>query len=215
LDIGCGTGKSTEPLIETGRGRRVTVVGVDPDEAMLHEARLSAKKKRLPIEYIQGSAERLPFAKESFDAAVSGAAFHWFGNKDAMTEIKNVLKENGVFIIFWAQYIKSSKPTIGAKLYEKYDWKGIPQKFRSQKFVSELLVGAGFKNVEETTVVFSERQTIAQSIGNLKTNSSYILMSPQTKNRFIGEMTKAYKIALGKNKSEVNSLELRICYGFK
>ena len=67
LDIGCGTGKSTEPLIKIFKNAEI--VGCDPDAAMLAEAKASAKKLGLPIEYVEGRAERLPFVDDSFDAA--------------------------------------------------------------------------------------------------------------------------------------------------
>ncbi len=215
LDIGCGTGKSTEPLVLEGGRRRVSVTGLDPDKTMLQEARLSAKKKRLSIRYVWGTAERLPFKKERFDAITSGAAFHWFGSKRTMVKIKNVLKKNGVFFIFWAQYTKSDKPAIGSNLYEKYKWQGIPKKFRVQKFVTKLLIQAGFNGVKKASIPFTEKKTIPEIIGNLKTNSSYALMSSKVKKQFIKEMTRAYRVSLGHKKYEVNKLELRICYGSK
>ena len=215
LDIGCGTGKSTEPLLLEAGKRKVSVVGVDPDEAMLREARLSAKKKNLPIEYIKGTAEALPFQEEKFDFVISGTAFHWFGNKKAIKEIKTSLKKHGVFFVFWTQRPKSTIPTISSDLYKKYKWRGIPRRFKEQRYVCELLSETGFKNVKKVTIKFFEKKTIPEIIGNLKTNSSYLLMSSNAKKRFINEITKAYKAALGTKRYNVNTLELCICYGFK
>jgi len=214
LDVGCGTGKSTEPLVLNPK-HRVLATGIDPDEAMLREARFSARKKGLSIEYISGFAEKLPFDKGSFDAVISGAAFHWFGNKKALSEIKGVLKQQGVIFIFWAQYMKSGNPTIGSDIYGRYNWMGIPTKFRGQPFVCDLLSRAGFKCVKTTTIPFIEKKTIAETIGCLKTNSSYAMMSPKTRKQFVREMTGAYKSALLGKKFDVTKLELRVVYGFK
>jgi len=214
LDIGCGTGKSTESLLFDVKRRNISVIGIDPDEAMLHEAHLSAKKKGLPITYLQGTAEKLPY-KDQFDAIISGSAFHWFGNKKALSRIKRALKEHGVFFIFWVQSLKLDKPTIGRDVYIKYKYEGIPQKFRDQEFVYNLLSEAGFKRVRKSTILFSEKKSISDTIGVLKTNSAYALMSPTTQKQFVREMTKAYKIALGAKKYDSNKLELRICYGLK
>ena len=215
MDIGCGTGKSTEPLLLEAGKRKVSVVGVDPDEAMLREARLSAKKKKLSIEYIKGNAESLPFKRENFDCVISGTAFHWFGNKRAIKKIKTSLRERGIFFVFWTQRVRSNKPTIGSELYKKYKWRGIPRKFREQRYVCALLAEAGFKNVKKVTIPFLEKKTIPEIIGNLKTISSYVLMSSSAKKQFIKEITKAYERALGEKRYNVNKLELRICYGFK
>jgi ubiquinone/menaquinone biosynthesis C-methylase UbiE len=214
LDLGCGTGKSTEDLVTPSGKRRVAVMGIDPDEAMLREARLSAKKQRLPITYLQGTAEKLQF-KNQFNAIISGSAFHWFGNKKSLARIKNALKENGVFVVFWRQTLKLNKPTIGRNLYVKYKYQGIPDPFRDQEFVSSLLISAGFKHVARSAITFSEKKTIAETIGMLKTNSAYALMSSAVKKQFVKEMTEAYRAALGNKKFDSNKLELRICYGFK
>lgn len=215
LDIGCGTGKSTEPLLLEAGKRKVSVVGVDPDEAMLREARLSAKKKKLLIDYVKGTAELLPFKKEGLDGVISGTAFHWFGNKRAIRKIKTSLKEHGIFLIFWTQRIKSSKPAVGSELYKKYKWRGIPKKFKEQRFVCKLLSEMGFKEVKKATIPFLERKTIPEIIGNLKTSSSYTLMSSGAKKQFIKEMTRTYKMALGEKEYELKKLEIRVCYGFK
>ena len=222
MDLGCGTGKSTEPLIAMARTKEVSVVGVDPDEAMLREARLSAKKKGLPIDYVVGSAEKLRFSGESFDVVTAGAAFHWFANRRALTRIRSILKDGGVFLVFWVRHLKTQKPTgggdspeIGCKIYGKYDWRGIPKGFKDTDVVHELIAGSGFKKVREATIPFVEKKTIAETIGCLKTNSSYIIMPPDIKHRFIKEMTQAYKDALGNRKYDTNRLELRVFYGFK
>lgn len=98
LDIGCGTGvTSTELLLQ----KASQVFGVDHDEAMIEEAKKNAKKKNFMIEYKVASAEKLPFENESFDAATSGTAFHWFATDEVVQEIKRVLKPNAPIFIFW------------------------------------------------------------------------------------------------------------------
>lgn len=215
LDVGCGTGKSTEPVLTNAGDHKVTLSGIDPDEAMLGEARKSAKKNKLSIEYLQGKADKLPFEKETFDAVISGAAFHWFGDKRSMAQIRKVLKTGGVFFVFWTQYVKSNKPVIGSDIYKKYSWKVIPKKFRAQAYVSGLLTSAGFRNVNEAMIAFSEKTSIEGSLGLIKTNSTYSMMSPATRKSFMREMTAAYKKAIGTKKAFINKEELRICYGFK
>jgi ubiquinone/menaquinone biosynthesis C-methylase UbiE len=63
LDIGCGTGKSLEPLFATG----LHLTGVDPSPYMLDIAR-----ERLPdtVDLHRGSAEALPFDDNAFDHAM-------------------------------------------------------------------------------------------------------------------------------------------------
>lgn len=221
MDLGCGTGKSAEPLVTQSLDRKISVIGVDPDEAMLHEAKLSAKKNGLPIEYILGSAEKLPFPKASFDAVIAGTSFNWFANKNVLSTIRSVLKEKGLFFVFWARYAKSQDTprevatTIGGNIYKKYEWKGTPKVFANQEAVGRLLLEAGFKDIHKAIIPFVEKKTLEQTIGCLKTNSSYIIMPSRIKTKFIKEMAQAYKVALNGKKYDTNNLELRIFYGFK
>lgn len=59
LDVGCGTGHFTRRFARAG----LAVTGVDPDPAMLDYAH----KHSGGIEYLEASAETLPFTDEQFD----------------------------------------------------------------------------------------------------------------------------------------------------
>src|SRR5712691_9175444 len=61
LDVGCGTGLATAAVTELGW----SAVGIDLSEDMLETARGRG------LEVVQGSADALPFADATFDAAVS------------------------------------------------------------------------------------------------------------------------------------------------
>lgn len=215
LDLGCGTGKSTEPLFATRKKRVITVTGVDPDNEMLHEARLSAKKHKLPIAYLQAGAENLPFQQDTFDAIISGAAFHWFATKRTLAKIKKVLVKDGIFFVFWVQYSDTEKPAIGEEIYDKFEWRGIPKRFRGVPYVKKCLKEAGFKKVSTVIIPFIETKTVEEAVGLLRTNSSYMLFTEDEQKQFVREMTAAHKKALGTKKAFVDEMEIRVCYGFK
>lgn len=93
LDIGCGTGLASGPFIKNG----FNLTGVDPSEPMLAHA-----KRRFPeAEWVVGTAEKLPFEDESFDAAISAQIMHRVDRVAAMHEILRVLRPNGVVGIWW------------------------------------------------------------------------------------------------------------------
>ena len=93
VDIGCGTGLGSAPLIENN----YNVTGVDPSEAMLAVAR-----ERYPqAKWVRGSAEKLPFEAGSFDVAISAQAFHHADPQKAIAEIRRVLRPNGIVAIWW------------------------------------------------------------------------------------------------------------------
>ncbi|MDX6554308.1 MAG: hypothetical protein QOD86_503 [Miltoncostaeaceae bacterium] len=82
LDVGCGTGFTTEAVLARHPSvRRVT--GIDPSEGMLEQFRAKAPALGVQLELLRGTAETLPMDEAAFDAVVSGMAFHWFPDKPA------------------------------------------------------------------------------------------------------------------------------------
>jgi ubiquinone/menaquinone biosynthesis C-methylase UbiE len=93
LDVACGTGLASRPLIENG----FRVTGVDVSEPMLAKARAS-----LPgATWIAGSAEELPFRDREFDAAISAQAFHHVDATKAIDELIRVVRPDGTIAIWW------------------------------------------------------------------------------------------------------------------
>jgi len=66
VDVGCGNGAFTELLIE--RFAPTEVQGIDPSEEQLAFARTRPAAR--VAQFTQGSAMKLPFSEQSFDAAV-------------------------------------------------------------------------------------------------------------------------------------------------
>jgi ubiquinone/menaquinone biosynthesis C-methylase UbiE len=92
LDIGCGTGAALQVLAS---GFGCSIAGIDPSAGMLAEAR-----KRLPDADIrQGTAEALPFADTSFDAATMMLCVHLLDRPAAFAEARRVLVAGGRLVI--------------------------------------------------------------------------------------------------------------------
>ncbi len=88
LDIGAGTGKLTDALLAAGHH----VVAVEP----LAEMREILHARHPDLQLIDATAERLPLGDGSLDAVLVGAAFHWFEQDRALSEIARVLRSPGV-----------------------------------------------------------------------------------------------------------------------
>jgi ubiquinone/menaquinone biosynthesis C-methylase UbiE len=93
LDIGCGTGIASAPLIENG----FDVTGVDPSAAMIERAKSNYPRSKWGI----GSAEKLAVPDNAVDAAISAQAFHLMNRDAAIAEIVRVLKPGRMVSIWW------------------------------------------------------------------------------------------------------------------
>jgi SAM-dependent methyltransferase len=99
LDLGAGTGKLTATLLVAGH--RVTAL--EP----LAEMRALLAESLPAATAIDGRAEQLPLADDSFDAVVAGSAFHWFDREPALDEVARVLRPPGVFGLLGNRYDSS------------------------------------------------------------------------------------------------------------
>jgi len=93
LDLACGTGILAEELLaEHSSGY---VIGIDKSHSMLREA---LRKPLLRSTWVQGVAERLPFAKGSVDGVVCGFGLMFLSSlPESMREARRVLRPDGVF----------------------------------------------------------------------------------------------------------------------
>lgn len=93
VDVGCGNGAFTELLID--RCAPVSVDGVDPSEGQLAFAR-SRPAGRL-AKFHQGDAMALPFADNSFDAAVMALAIFFVPEpRKGVAEMARVTRPGGL-----------------------------------------------------------------------------------------------------------------------
>ncbi len=93
LDLAAGTGKLTRALVPTG----AALVAAEPSASM--RAAFRTAVPAVPV--LAATAEQLPFADGSFDAAVVAQAFHWFDVPEALAELARVLRPGGGLGLVW------------------------------------------------------------------------------------------------------------------
>ncbi len=89
LDCGCGTGRLARALTDEPGTH---VVGVDAEPAMLAAARANVSAA---VDLIEGRAEALPFASETFERAVLWLVSHLIDRPVAFSELARVLGDGG------------------------------------------------------------------------------------------------------------------------
>src|SRR5919198_2697550 len=96
LDVGSGAG--TDSLVAAQMvGPEGRVTGIDMTPEMLAKARTAAAEMGVAnVDFVEGEAEHLPFADESFDVVISNGVVDLVPDKDAVfAELYRVLRPGG------------------------------------------------------------------------------------------------------------------------
>jgi len=141
LDVGAGTGALTHELVARG----ATVVAVEPSPDFTR-----ALRSRFPqIEVHEARAEELPFADDSFDAALAQLVVGFMADAGAaMRELGRVAHQ--VAICMWGVEEVQMFAAIGrtARLLGSGSAEQGARRYSTARELHDLLVGAGLTNVE-------------------------------------------------------------------
>lgn len=157
LDVAAGTGTSSASLARSG----AQVVALDFSPGMIAEGR-----RRYPkIEFIEGDAEKLPFADDTFDAVtISFGLRNVEHPKVALAEMYRVLKPGGRLVVCefskpprtlfragYAAYMKWAMPvvaTVASSNREAYGYlRESIEQWPDQGTLSQWIRGVGFTRV--------------------------------------------------------------------
>jgi SAM-dependent methyltransferase len=151
LDVGCGPGALTAELV--ARLGPAAVAAVDPSEPFV----AAARTRHPGVEVVRASAERLPFADDTFDAALAQLVVHFMADPVAgLTEMSRVTRRDGVVVacvwdhagdrgplsIFW-QAARELQPGVNDESHLAGARAG---------HLGELFEAAGLRDIEETSL---------------------------------------------------------------
>ncbi|MFB6267978.1 MAG: class I SAM-dependent methyltransferase [Halodesulfurarchaeum sp.] len=134
LDLGCGTGESTRPLIGDGR----EVCGIDLSARQLTQAR--RKEDLSPVSFILGDGMALPFRANRFDAVTSvGSLQHVPDVSLALEEAHRVTRPGGRLFVVGP---KRPESRVGGAIADALMHFMVPEEMRS------MARAAGYVEVE-------------------------------------------------------------------
>lgn len=181
LDIGCGTGISTRQLKEYS----FDVIGSDKDKDMIE----IAIHNNPEIQYVVAPADNLPFESEQFDIVTAFTAFHWFNDEESLSEVKRILKKDGIF--FAALKTNRNDESEYFSILQKY----AGDNFDTTKnhFNKENLIKLRFLNIQEKSFPFDEQYTVDGALTLIRSLSLWNLVPENKKSEMLEELKEFYE----------------------
>jgi MPBQ/MSBQ methyltransferase len=175
LDVGAGTGFTTEGIVERVDPARVTMLDQSPHQL----AKARRKPALAPCRKLLGDAEQLPFEDATFDRYVSaGSIEYWPDPQRGIAEAHRVLREGGT-----ATVIGPVEPANPILKRLAGTWMLFPPEADYRRWFEH----AGFCNVHVQALApdwYRGRSTYALAITGTKPGSDLAIQ--QTENRFAG-----------------------------
>jgi SAM-dependent methyltransferase len=96
LDLGCGPGHLALQLAASGAG---TVIGMDPDPAMIAVAQEEARKAKADVRFVEGSSLDLSPTMGSFKLVTMARSFHWMDRVATLKALEDLVAPAGAIAI--------------------------------------------------------------------------------------------------------------------
>jgi SAM-dependent methyltransferase len=101
VDVGTGTGTLARGFALRG----CKVMGIDPDERLLIQARQLDSIASVAIDYKVGRAEAIPLGDQSADIVSAGQCWHWFDGPRAAREIGRITLPRGRIVVAYFSWL--------------------------------------------------------------------------------------------------------------
>jgi SAM-dependent methyltransferase len=153
LDVAAGTGNAAIPAAATG----ARVVGLDLTPELLDVARRRSREAGVEVEWVEGDAEDLPFANDSFDAVVSTLGIQFAPHHEQVAaELARVCRPGGrIGLCNWTPegYIGRFFTTMAPYMPPPPEGVSPPPLWGDEGHVERLLGGAGLRLAFERRTV--------------------------------------------------------------
>jgi SAM-dependent methyltransferase len=113
LEIGCGTGQATVPMVR--RGWSVKAVELSPALGGI------ARDKLPELEVIVADFDTWPLPAERFDLVLSATAFHWLDPETRVGKAADALRPGGVLAVVSTHHVAGGSSEFWAEVRECYE----------------------------------------------------------------------------------------------
>ena len=169
LDLGCGTGRFSESLAAHFDAE---VVGIDPSEKMLEQARRKLCDHR--VRYELGCGEAIPLPNDSVDLIFMSMSFHHFNDQMlAVRECRRVLRDGAAAVVR-----TGTRERIPSYPYTEFFPASHPimkDCLPTQAFVREVFESVGFSAVSSSVVIQEIAADYATYIEKLSAGADSVL----------------------------------------
>lgn len=170
LDLGCGAGHITVPLA----AHVAEIVGMDPNEEMLREARKRAEKAgRENIEWMVGSDADVGDELGKFALTTMGRSFHWMNQERTLERLYSMTEPGGgVALVGDDEWFTRGTKEWQDEVYALADEyiEELPERTGPIEYDDpwdELIADFGFTDVAVTTFEFEREWRVDSIIGYL------------------------------------------------
>jgi len=154
LDLACGTGivaRRLAPRVDPGG----TVTGLDISPGMVEVGRDRSNRESVTIEWVEGRAEHLPFARNSFDLVTCQFGLMFFQDRNAaLAEVHRVLVPAGTVAIHVFQELERHPfyVVLDGVIRDRFGLSGVGDIFAlgNRDQLRDLISAAGFDRIEIT-----------------------------------------------------------------
>lgn len=166
LDIGTSNGIFARDLARNGS----EVIGIDLSSKLIEQAERINFEDKLPIKYLVGNVENLPFESNSIEVVTAAYCWHWFNKLKAAEEIIRVLKPNGRLAIINYDWLPQTNISCYTnELIQKFNRKSTSKdKLAMYPEWIEELHSTGFTSIETFSFDVNVNYTTESWIGRIQ-----------------------------------------------
>lgn len=201
LEVGCGTGKATQPFAE--RGYELICLDIGADLIAVAKEKL----KTFPnASFVKQGFEQWESDRE-FDLIISATAFHWVDPKVRYLKASEVLRSDGFLAVFSNQHVRKDEGFF-AEVQSLYDRYYLPPTADRPTHATNFLGVEAFHSPIKRVYPWTETYSSEQYIKLLSTYSDHIALPDKNRHRLFegivnlietkynGQITKHYEAIL-------------------